>query len=314
MNMLLSNINIQQIVIFLAVAEQGGFAKAALTLHMTQSAISKSIAKLESELNLMLFIRTTKKLSLTNVGDFLYKRWKVELSQMQNTYREALEIHMQEEKSINICIANTTHPDKYFWPVIELFQQKYSDVKLNIDSDYLTTLYEKLTDGIYDIIFVPDFNYYSFDDKIVSWKWVAINNIQIIVPDKNPLSQKSLLTIDDIKNESFIIIEDDDTSKNYSKFFYDFFKKTNIKPRIGKSYKNAYSAKAAYKMIQDLMLTDDYFDLGQYENLKRIPLQGYYNGIVCVWNKKIRTPYIQKLIDFFPNYDINSFKGLSHLR
>lgn len=306
--MLLSNINIQQIIIFLAVADHKGFAKAALQLHMTQSAISKSIAKLELELNLKLFIRTTKTVTLTNTGQFLYKRWKVELYQMQSTYKEALAIHMYDEKIINICISNTTHTDKYFWPVIELFQQNHSDIKLNIESDYLTTLYNKLIDGIYDIIFVPDFNHYSFDDKIVNWKWVAINNIQIIVPEKNPLSQKTLLTTDDINNESFIIVDDDEISSNYSKFFYSFFKEINVHPKISKSYKNAYSVQTAYKTIQDLMLTDDYFYLDQYNNLKKIPLQGYYTGMICVWNKKIRTSHIQELIDFFPSYYLNSFQ------
>ena len=60
MDFSLAGISIQQIIVFLCVAEYEGFAKASDYLHMTQSAVSKSVAKMEKELGIELFQRTTR--------------------------------------------------------------------------------------------------------------------------------------------------------------------------------------------------------------------------------------------------------------
>ena len=72
-------ITLQQMVIFLTVAETKGFARAASRLHMTQSAVSKSVAKLEKELGLTLFVRTTREINFTEAGQILYQEWRPQI-------------------------------------------------------------------------------------------------------------------------------------------------------------------------------------------------------------------------------------------
>lgn len=299
MNTLLPNINIQNLIVFFTVVEQNGFSKASSYLHMTQSAISKSIARLESELDLKLFIRTTKEFALTEVGRFLYDNWKADLTNMQHTYLMAQDMYSSESKELHIAISNTTLPNKYLWPVVEKFREKYNDVEINIDSDYLTVLPEKLKERLYDVIFIPDFEHYSLDDKTMEWKWAAKNNVQIIVSLENPLSSKAMLILDDLKNETFSIMEES-TSANYLRDLNDFFEKTSLVPKTVRTYKNPYSIKTAYKGTQGLIFTDDFFDFGDNKYFKKIPLEGYYNGVICAWNKKMRTSYIKKFLDLLP--------------
>lgn len=52
-----------------AVAEAGGFTRAAERLHLTQSAVSHQIRRLEEQIGVPLFIRTTRKLALTEDGE-----------------------------------------------------------------------------------------------------------------------------------------------------------------------------------------------------------------------------------------------------
>ncbi len=57
---------------FVAVAERGGFSRAARELHLTQTALSRRIQKLEAYLGLTLLNRTTRRVELSAVGrDFL---------------------------------------------------------------------------------------------------------------------------------------------------------------------------------------------------------------------------------------------------
>lgn len=58
--------------VFVAVVEAGSFAQAAEGLHITRSAVGKSIARLEQRLGVLLFHRTTRSQSLTEEGSLFY--------------------------------------------------------------------------------------------------------------------------------------------------------------------------------------------------------------------------------------------------
>ncbi|MFH4175421.1 LysR family transcriptional regulator, partial [Acinetobacter baumannii] len=70
--------------IFVTVVEAGSFVKAAEQLHLTRSAISKNIARLEEQLGVALFKRTTRSLSMTDEGTLFYEHSRRTLSEIQN--------------------------------------------------------------------------------------------------------------------------------------------------------------------------------------------------------------------------------------
>lgn len=72
--------------IFVTVVEAGSFTKAAEQLHLTRSAVSKNIARLEERLGATLFKRTTRTLSLTAEGILFY----------EHSQRAIAEIHRAE--------------------------------------------------------------------------------------------------------------------------------------------------------------------------------------------------------------------------
>ena len=67
---------------FVAVAEGGSFA-AAEKLHLTRSAVSKIVSRLEARLGVMLFMRTTRSLSLTDEGALYYEHCRQALANIQ---------------------------------------------------------------------------------------------------------------------------------------------------------------------------------------------------------------------------------------
>ncbi|MBA5760455.1 LysR family transcriptional regulator, partial [Escherichia coli] len=60
--------NLKGIDVFVAAVEVSSFAQAAEKLHITRSAVGKSIARLEERLGVVLFQRTTRTQSLTDEG------------------------------------------------------------------------------------------------------------------------------------------------------------------------------------------------------------------------------------------------------
>ena len=78
--------NLRQI---LAIRDHGSFAKAAEALHVAQPALSKSVARLEAELRLTLFTRTSTGSALTPMGEMIAARAERVMAATQNLERDA---------------------------------------------------------------------------------------------------------------------------------------------------------------------------------------------------------------------------------
>src|SRR5439155_1044140 len=81
--------DIAQLEVFLAVAREGGFSRAADKLYRTQSAVSQAIRKLESEIGEALFDRSSRDGQLTDAGHVL-QEYAERLLNLRESAREAL--------------------------------------------------------------------------------------------------------------------------------------------------------------------------------------------------------------------------------
>jgi DNA-binding transcriptional LysR family regulator len=84
--------DLRGLLVFAHVVEALSFSKAAERLGVTKSAVSKQVAQLEAQLGVQLLSRTTRKLSLTDVGERVYTTSK-ELLQTLEAAREAAHHH-----------------------------------------------------------------------------------------------------------------------------------------------------------------------------------------------------------------------------
>ena len=87
--MALSDLSLNQIQLFLLAAEFRSFTAAAACFHTSQSAVSKSIAGMESALGFPLFHRGRGQLTLTEPGQCLYERWQGLMGSLTAAVQEA---------------------------------------------------------------------------------------------------------------------------------------------------------------------------------------------------------------------------------
>ncbi|MBR2583485.1 MAG: LysR family transcriptional regulator [Oscillospiraceae bacterium] len=72
---------LEQLRIFLAAAEDGGFSPAARRLYISHSTVSRTVAALERELGVQLFVRSNRRQRLTSAGKLLADEARALLTQ-----------------------------------------------------------------------------------------------------------------------------------------------------------------------------------------------------------------------------------------
>lgn len=292
----LSNLSLQQIQIFLTVAEACNFSKAGETLHLTQPAISKCISTLERALGCPLFVRTTREVHITPVGQALYNNWKHALWICEEGYRDAQKALRHEQKSLHIGIPNTGNHDLYFWPRQEEFARQHPTFLWDIQSEAFERLYEELLNGTYDMVFLPDFFLDMLKKDGLLWAIAAEAPIEIIVPDVSPLFTRELLTLEDLSGMGFIGLSD----PHFRQRFCALFQGCKTPPVVRKVFRNASEVENTYRPNDGLLAqTDAFFRFHTTDRFRRIPLKGQTARIYCAWqptmSKKAALAFIRSL-------------------
>lgn len=113
--------------IMLAVADAGGFAKAALRLNSSPPAVTRAIAGLEARLGVEIFSRTTRSVHLTEAGRVLAERARIVLADLEAAEREASGEAAVPTGQLTIT-ASVTMGRSILPPVISAFLDAYPRV------------------------------------------------------------------------------------------------------------------------------------------------------------------------------------------
>ena len=138
---------LRQLEYFREIASTGSINEAARHLNMSQPPLSYQIRQLENELNVKLFDRTSKGVTLTEAGKLLYDRSGNLLEYARST---ELEVSKTGKKRI-LRIGLTPTTVDTIMPYIAQFSQKNPDVNFEVHDGITYSLYEYLMDGIIDI-------------------------------------------------------------------------------------------------------------------------------------------------------------------
>lgn len=117
---------------FVHAAELGSYAAAARVLGISPSAIAKSVARLEDDLGVRLFHRTTRSIGLTKEGRVFYERCKFILDEIRNTKALITETRTSPRGKLHVSVPQI-FGHSLLMPLLPKFLAQYPDVQLDID-------------------------------------------------------------------------------------------------------------------------------------------------------------------------------------
>ncbi len=127
--------NINDIMVFFAVAKERSFTRAAAKLGMTQSALSHIIRSLEARLGVRLLTRTTRSVSPTEAGELLLQNVAPRLEEVEREIAAICELSDQPAGTVRITAIDHV-VDTVLWPRIAQLLLDYPDLRVEISSDY----------------------------------------------------------------------------------------------------------------------------------------------------------------------------------
>ncbi|OOF46112.1 LysR family transcriptional regulator [Rodentibacter trehalosifermentans] len=126
--------NMNELRSFIVVAQTNSFTKAAARLSVSTSALSHSMRKLEEQLKIKLFNRTTRSVSTTEAGEQLFKKLFPLFESIEDNIN-ALSI-FRDTLNGTLRINGADHSFLYaIWDKLLAFMQKYPEVNLELTSD-----------------------------------------------------------------------------------------------------------------------------------------------------------------------------------
>jgi LysR family transcriptional activator of glutamate synthase operon len=223
-NAYLALMNIQQIKYFLALAQELHFWKTAGRMHITQSALSRQIQALESELGVQLFERDKRNVKLTAAGQFLREKWQVQINELEFFHEHARQIQLGESGTIIIA-----HPDSISASIMPDMLSRIASVYPKLKIELVQVRYEEQEEFLrsykIDLVITRDIN--NSDD--ISSEKISTDYLSIVVPENHPFRKVEDLTKETLRSQKFILpIKDEGSS--YSDLIQQLFRSYDVVP------------------------------------------------------------------------------------
>lgn len=200
--------------VFWQVAKSNSFSKASKKLYMTQPAVSQSIMQLESELEIRLFHRNSKGVSLTREGKELFEYVNSAINLIDLGEEKLLRFKNLEVGELKIGVGDTI--SRYFLlPYLEKFHNLYNNIKFKIINGTTLELCSKLKAGEIDIAIC---NFPIYEDSFVIKPIMKINDIFVCGSlYKNKIKGKQ--SFEEIAKHPLILLEKESNSRRYVEKF-----------------------------------------------------------------------------------------------
>jgi LysR family transcriptional activator of glutamate synthase operon len=216
--------DIKQVEYFLAIVSRGSFSSAADDLFISQSSLSKQILALEKELEVQLFDRSKRKISLTEAGEIFQKR-ALELNAMHKTM--LIELEGFKGKPNEFSIVSIPVMAQYgITSAIAQFKQIFPHINFLLKEQEGMTILPSLQAREYDIGFIRD-NYVN--RELFTCVNFCDDCLEVMVSSRHKYADRAKIALSELKNDNFVMF---DQITILHKLTIESCEKTGFKPRM----------------------------------------------------------------------------------
>jgi len=204
------HITFRQLKVFLAVARQLSFTRAAEILNLTQPAVSMQIKQLEDSVELPLLERLGKKIFLTDAGKILLEFAKEMIRRLEETEEHIDQFKGLKSGKLRIAVATTAN---YFAPhLLATFIKIYPDISVSLHVTNRKGLIQHLEDNDIDLVIMGQPPEEMTEE--LNAKTFMQNPLVMIASPNHLLVKRKHIPLKELQDQIFLIRERGSGTRN----------------------------------------------------------------------------------------------------
>jgi DNA-binding transcriptional LysR family regulator len=280
-----------QIDYFMAVARNGSFIQASERLYVSQPAVSRQIASLESELGVVLFDRTKRTIRLTAAGELFYKFFQDYRNGLSTAKYHAKIINEKIEGAFRVGYLEGWSLPDFFPFFLSTLNRQFPAVQISLYAWNLRELAEELEGGSLDIIIHPDL----LDPVPLPFSVRQLTEIPLILLYSRDLPQAKLKkpVVEDFRGYSFFSIN---TFEHIRERLFSRIGPHGIDSKSIVVVPNIETALGRIHAKQGVMVTDSWNREQFNPRIGSFPLE-FTQNVVFSWIARDSNKFIQIFMD-----------------
>jgi DNA-binding transcriptional LysR family regulator len=195
------NFDLADLRAFLAVADLGSFKAASAAIHLSQSALSRRIDKLETALGVRIFERTTRKVELTTVGRSFVPKARSVLNELDSALLGISDV--AERISGEVTIACVPSAVAYFLPdVMRTYHRKYPGIRIRVIDESSFDILLNVVRGEADF----GLTYIGAQEADIEFEPVLQDPFVVACTKDHPLAKRKKIRWDELGEHSYITL------------------------------------------------------------------------------------------------------------
>ncbi|MHC8609885.1 LysR substrate-binding domain-containing protein (plasmid) [Paenarthrobacter ureafaciens] len=193
---------IQQLKVFLAVAEELHFGRAAQRLHMAQPPVSRMVRQLEGDVGTDLFVRSTRSVQLTAAGTALVESAREIIAAAERAKATALAAGRGEVGSLSLAYAGaSTH--LLVGVLAREVRKVHPGIEMSLNSqDFALPALARVLRGDVDV----SLGRWDFVPAGVNSRIIVEEHLMLAVPASHPLAERSEVLMNELAGETFVAL------------------------------------------------------------------------------------------------------------
>lgn len=186
----------RQLMLVVALAEEGNIHRAATVLHMTQPAASKLLRELEDALGVTLFEREPRGMRPTRYGDAMVRHARSVLGTLDQAQEEL--IALKSGRLGHVAVGAITSPGVRLLPAaVAAVKRAHADIRVSVEIDASNVLLERLAQEKLDVVIG---RLSAEHDKLrLRYEPLSGEPVRAVVRAGHPLLQSAALTLADVQ-------------------------------------------------------------------------------------------------------------------
>lgn len=265
---------IEQLQYVCAIVSTGSFSNAADIMHITQSALSKQVARLESELDLNLFDRSHRKVKLTRAGELFYQDAQTIIKQHGDMMQHLEHYRQKEKKTIHIAMLPIV--SQYdLAKKIKAFTKTHPDIDLHMHELEEKDMLETISHQPYDCYIVRDIDQPWHDMECIR---LYQDILVAVVSLQHPLANNKVISLQELKKEKLLLSP---CNTSMSRIALQAFAQQKIQPDILHHGRLETIISMAIENSGIALVMKKSLTIFQQDHFRILPFQETISGDIC---------------------------------